>query len=529
MRDDSESGDGVSFPIVLLFVALAAVVLAMPAPAGMEPAAQRLLAVAVLMAGLWMTQAISLAATSLIPLALFPLLGIMDAKTTAKSFVADALFLYLGGMVIALGVERWNLHRRIALHVLRIVGVSPRRMVAGFALASFGLSMWISNTATTMLMLPIALALLQVMSDTESGTAADSSQSGLSDRLAIPLLLVLAYGASLVGMATLVGSPTNAVAVGIYREQVPHGADLVFSRWLMACGPVALVYLGLMLLVMTWRLPGASASDQTIRSELVARLRELGRMSIAEKRMLLIFAVTALLWVFREPLEIGSQQLLPGWQRLYASGISWVFADRELQAALAAKQAVSDSTVAVLMAILMFAIPSGTRTAAGRIIPLMDWRTANRLPWDMILLFGGGFALAAGFETTGLSVWLAGRLQECLADQPAPLVVAAVCAFLVTLTELTSNVATVSAILPALLALSQPLGMDPRMLLIPATLATSASFMLPVGTPPNAIVFGSGRIPAAQMARYGFLLNLIGVPLLTAATWLIIRPVLGIP
>ena len=527
MTNDSESGGQVSLPLVLLFVALAAVVLAMPAPAGMEPAAQRLLAVAVLMAGLWMTQAVSLAATSLIPLALFPLLGIMDAKVTAKSFVADALFLYLGGMIIALGVERWNLHRRMALHVLRVVGISPRRMVAGFALASFGLSMWISNTATTMLMLPIALALLQVMSESEAGTAAD--RSGLSDKVGVPLLLVLAYGSSLGGMATLVGSPTNAVAVGIYREQVPNAPDLVFSQWLLACGPVALIYLGLMVLLMTWSLPKASAADQTIRNELATRLQTLGRMSVAEKRMLLIFGVTALLWVFREPLEIGSRQLLPGWQQLYARGISWVFADQELLAALEAKKAVSDSTVAVLMAILMFTIPSGTRTQTGRMIPLMDWQTANRLPWDMILLFGGGFALAAGFETTGLSVWLAGQLQEVLADQPAVLVVAAVCAFLVTLTELTSNVATVSAILPALLVLAQPLGMDPRMLLVPAALATSASFMLPVGTPPNAIVFGSGRIPAAQMARHGFLLNLIGVPLLTGATWLIIRPVLGIP
>lgn len=527
MTNKTGEAGGIALPLVLLFAAVSASVLILPAPTGMNSEAQRLLAVAILMAGLWMTQAIPMAATSLLPLALFPMLGILTAKETAKAFVADSLFLYLGGMIIALGIERWNLHRRIAMHVLRVVGVSPQRMVTGFALASFGLSMWISNTATTMLMLPIALALLQVMSESGSQQQA-GEQALLADRVAIPLLLVLAYGASLGGMTTLVGSPTNAVAVGIYREQIPSAPDLYFSQWLLACGPVALVYLLLMVFVMTRGLPSVSSSDSRMREELQTRICELGKMAAAEKRMLAIFATTALLWVFREPLVFGAEPLLPGWQQLYAGFLSRVLKQPELQQAMAASGAVSDATIAVLMAVLMFAIPSGTRTLDGKVIPLMDWPTANRLPWDMILLFGGGFALAAGFDRSGLSEWLAEQLREGLQDQPAPLVVATVCLVLVLLTELTSNVATVNAVMPALLVLAKPLGMDPRMLLVPAALATSASFMLPVGTPPNAIVFGSGRIPAAQMARHGMLLNLIGVPLLTAATWLIIRPVLGI-
>lgn len=522
---DETSSDNVRPAWLLpLLIGISVLILLLPSPADMPPAAHRLVAVAVLMAGLWMTQAIPLAATSLLPLALFPLLGIQSAKETSKAFVEDSLFLYIGGMIIALGIERWHLHRRIALSIVMLVGVSPRRLVLGFAIATFGLSMWISNTATTMLMLPIGLAMLKILDedDRESGTDRTS-------KLAVPLLLTLAYASTLGGMATPVGSPTNNQAIGIYKEQVPNAPDVHFSEWLMSCGLIALFYLGMVCFFLTRGLPGKSAHDLRLEPALRDRLKSLGRMTGPEWRMMIIFGLTAVLWVTRMPLEIGKVEYLPGWINAYgwiATAISNTLGNTG--AVFPAEKLITDSTVAIFMATLLFLLPSGRKDLKQRSIPLMDWKTASRLPWDMILLFGGGFALASGFESTELAKWMAAALQQPLQNFPAWLVVAVVCLILIMMTELASNVATVSAVLPALLALAEPLHMDPRMLFIPATMAASAGFMLPVGTPPNAIVFSSGRIPSGEMARRGLILNLIGVPILTIGTYLLIRPVMGI-
>lgn len=507
--------------LAILIVAIG--VFVSPVPEGMSLAAHRLLAVAVLMAGLWMTQAIPLAVTSLVPLALFPLLGIQSARDVSKGFVEDNLFLYIGGMMLALGIERWQLHRRIALHVVAIVGVSPKRMVAGFAIATFALSMWISNTATTMLMLPIGLAMLQILDDNDSG-----SVPRRSGQLAIPLLLTLAYASTLGGMATPVGSPTNSQALGLYREQLPDAPEVTFAAWLLSCGPIAIVYLAVVWFVLTRGLPGRSVDDERLHAALRDRLRLLGPMTAAEVRMATTFGLTAILWITRGRFEVGGTTLFAGWASHFGRLVNWLSGTTDAAGSFEASRFISDATVSVLMAILLFVIPSGTRDRWNRVVPLMDWKTAGRLPWDMILLFGGGFALASGFEATGLARWLGAALQGPLEHQPAWLVVAVVCLILIMLSELTSNVATVSAVMPALLAMAEPLHLDPRMLFVPATLAASAGFMLPVGTPPNAIVFGSGRIPAGEMARRGFLLNLAGVPILTAGTWLLIRPLMGI-
>lgn len=508
---------------VLVFIPI--VIFLLPTPAEMPVAAHRLIAVAALMAGLWMTQAIPLAATSLLPLALFPLLGIQSAKETSKAFVEDSLFLYIGGMIIALGIERWGLHRRMALHIVALVGVSPRRMVLGFAIATFGLSMWISNTATTMLMLPIGLAMLKILDEGHQ-----DSTPLRSKQLAVPLLLSLAYAATLGGMATLVGSPTNSQAIGIYRKQLPGAPDVYFSEWLLSCGPIAFFYLGVVWLFLTWGLPGHSDQDARLRKALRERLTSLGRVTAPELRMTIVFGLTAVLWVTRQPLKVGDLTILPGWLQYYEQVFVWL-SNRmgTIDAKLPTKDLITDSTIAMLMAVLLFLLPSGQRNEQSRTIPLMDWATANRLPWDMILLFGGGFALASGFESTQLAGWLGAALQEPLQTMPAWLVVAIVCMILILMTELTSNVATVSAVLPTLLAMAEPLGLDPRMLFVPATLAASAGFMMPVGTPPNAIVFSTGRIPSGEMARRGFVLNLLGVPILTVGTYLLIRPVMGIP
>ncbi len=495
----------------------------------MTPAAHRLVAVAFLMAGLWVTQAIPLAATSLLPLALFPLLGIQSADDTSKAFVEDVLFLYVGGMILALGIERWNLHRRIALNIISLVGVTPRRLVFGFGAAAFGLSMWISNTACTMLMLPIGLAMLKTLDDED---ALGGTETRRSAPLAVPLLLMLAYGSSLGGMATLVGTPTNNAAVGIYQNQMPNAPDIFFSQWFLSCVPISIVYASVVWFVLVRKLPARSSSDAELALILRKRLDAIGPITAPELRMLIVFSITAMLWITREELTIGSVPLFSGWQHWYASAGGWLSdwfgSPSDVAQALGRKKFISDATIAVAMATLLFFLPSGTRDARQRSIPLMDWKTAHRLPWDMILLFGGGFALASGFQATQLDKWLGATLESPLREVPGWMVIAILCFTLTMLTELTSNVATVNAIIPTVLALAEPLHMDPRMLFVPATLACSCSFMLPVGTPPNGIVFSTGRIPVGQMAVTGLWLNLIGIPILTIATYLLIRPIMGI-
>lgn len=511
-------------------VAVSGLLLLLPTPAGMTPAAHRLVAVAILMAGLWVTQAIPLAATSLLPLALFPLLGIQAAEETSKAFVEDVLFLYVGGMILALGIERWNLHRRIALNIISLVGVSPRRMVFGFGSAAFGLSMWISNTACTMLMLPIGLAMLKTLDDNE---IVGHQTVRRSTQLAVPLLLMLAYASSLGGMATLVGTPTNSAAVGIYRNQLPDAPEVYFSQWFMSCVPISVLYAVIAWCFLVRKLPTASSADVDLASTLSKRLDAIGPITKPERRMLIVFSLTALLWVTRQPLQFGAVQLFSGWYLHYANGVAWVSEWLGSSPATARifleKKFISDATIAIAMAALLFFLPSGTVDSRRRSVPLMDWATAHRLPWDMILLFGGGFALASGFKATHLDQWLGTTLESPLREVPGWMVVALLCLTLTMLTELTSNVATVNAIIPTVLALAEPLHMDPRMLFVPATLACSCSFMLPVGTPPNGIVFSTGRIPVREMAVQGLWLNLIGIPILTVATYLLIRPIMGIP
>lgn len=530
--EDTECETKCATWVIPAIIAFALLLMFLPTPAGMTPAAHRLVSVAALMAGLWVTQAVPLAATSLLPLALFPLCGIQTAEETSKAFVEDVLFLYVGGMILALGIERWNLHRRIALNLVSLIGVSPRRVVFGFGAAAFVLSMWISNTACTMLMLPIGLALLRILDDREAGEVYPGLLSRASDSLAVPLLLMIAYASSLGGMSTLVGTPTNSAAVGIYRNQLPNAPEIYFSQWFLSCVPISVMYFCVAWYMLVRKLPIASSGDQQLAVELRQRVKALGPITTPEFRMLMIFCFTALLWISREPLKFGAVELFSGWYAWYANAVAWfsVRLGTPLESAeiFHTRRFISDATVAIAMASFLFFLPSGTSDARGRKIPLMDWKTADRLPWDMILLFGGGFALASGFKATQLDQWMGAALQSPLQEIPGWLVIAILCLTLTLLTEFTSNVATVNAIIPTVLALAEPLHLDPRMLFVPATLACSCSFMLPVGTPPNGIVFSTGRIPVRQMAIEGLWLNLIGIPILTIATYLIICPMMGI-
>ena len=489
------------------------------------------------MAVLWLTQAIPIAATSLIPLVAFPLLGIQTADVVSKTYMNKAVLLFLGGFIIALGIEKWGLHRRIALHIVSALGTGLRRIVLGFMLATAFLSMWMSNTASTLLMLPIGLAMIASLRDilledcknsplTHAENVANilpPQTSEVLDRLALSLMLGIAYAASIGGFTTLVGTPTNVQFLQIWHDQFPAGPEFSAGDWTLAVLPVGGVLLLIAWLILTFQLPATLPGEKTLdRNYFVDKLKGLGPASRAEKLMLSVFAVTAVLWIFRTPLKFGHEPILPGWEQL----VAWLLEKSGTPSEIA-QHAVHDSTVAIGMAVLMFFIPAGQRPD-GRVEYLMDWKTAAQLPWDILLLIGGGFALASAFKTTGLSIEIGKWFAELVADWPAWLLVASVCMLMMILTEFTSNVATISAILPILAGTALTIHVDPLLIMVPATIATSCAFMLPIATPPNAIVFGSGKIRMSQMARYGVTLNLIAVVVLTLATFWLFIPQMGI-
>jgi len=449
--------------------------LLMPQPEGMAPEAQRLAAVAAWMAVWWISEAVPIPATALLPIVLYPLLGIMPAGKVTDSYAHHLIYLFMGGFMIAVSMERWNLHRRIALQVIRAVGTAPARLVLGFMLATALLSMWISNTATAMMMVTIGIAVLkQLLPDGRHQ----------SEPLGTALMLGIAYAASIGGVATLIGTPPNAILAGVLHQN--YGVELRFADWMRFALP-----LSLSMLVLTWlyltRL--AFPVTRTVLPEAGQHIREqlraLGPMTRPERRVAWVFAAVALLWISR-------------------GFIDW-----------APLATVNDSSIAIAGALALFVIPADWKQR----VFLLDWQTAVRIPWDIIILFGGGFALAAGFSDTGLSGWLADQLQV-LKGVPKLWIILAVGLLVIFLTEVTSNTATASVMLPVLGALSEALQLPPMILMVTATLCASFAFMLPVATPPNAIVFSSRCVRIPQMARAGFWLNLMGVLLVTGFVYL---------
>lgn len=462
-----------------------------------NPAVTRTAAVALLMAVWWITEAIPLAATSLLPVVLFPLLGVLDGKAVSKEYFNHVIFLFIGGFLVALAMQRWGLHRRIALRVLMLFGVQPRSILLGFMVATAFLSMWISNTATTMMMVPIVLAVIVQLER--------RADRGLVDRYSLGLLLGVAYAASVGGLATLVGTPPNLSFARIFAITFPDAPEISFARWFAFGLPLSLILFlaafGLLSFLFC-RKAGALALDKSTLHEQYA---ELGPMSFAEKIVLADFALLVLLWLTRQPIALPGFTI-PGWSQLFAT-----------------PGYLNDGTVSVALALLLFMIPS--REQPGERV--LDWSTASGIPWHVVLLFGGGFALATGFNASGLSAWVGGSLSGLLSVPPVVLVLA-VCLLVTFLTELTSNTATTEMLLPVLAGLSVALEIDPLLLMVPATLSASCAFMLPVATPPNAIVFGTGRLSIRDMARVGLLLNLVGALLVTLTVFTLGRLVLGI-
>jgi len=443
-------------------------------PAGMPPAARAVLACTLWTATWWITEPIPFPVTSLLPIILLPLTGGMGIKATTAVYGDKMLFLFLGGFMIAAALERWQLHRRIALGIILLVGTDTRRMILGFMLACAFLSMWISNTATTMMMVPIALAVVGQMA---------AVVAGRTQHFARALLLGTAYAASIGGLATLVGTPTNGIFAAVYQQT--FALDVSFASWFFFAFPlVALLLLGTWayLAYVAFPLPKVAAADA--RQAVQQAYKALGPISRDEALVLLVFALVALAWIFR---SLVLKYFLPQ---------------------------IDDTMIALAGAALLFLIPDGT--GKGR---LLDWPTAVKIPWGIILLFGGGLSLAAAFQASGLAGWIGSRMQ-LLSGVQALLIVLAVVALVNFLTEVTSNVATASIMLPILAALADAVHMEAKVLMVGATFAASCAFMLPVATAPNAIAFSSGHIRMADMARTGLALNLLSIILITAFVYL---------
>ena len=451
-------------------------------PTNLDPLGWRTTGVAIWMAVWWICEPVPIAATALLPMVLFPILGLGTIQETCEPYAHPLVFLFLGGFLIALGMQKWHLHRRLALFLIGILGVRPKRVIAGFLFAGAMISMWVSNTATAMMMLPIALS---VASLTPKGADNEPDSFGPA------LMLAVAYGATAGGMGTLIGTPPNALLAG-YLDQV-HGFQIGFAQWMSIGVPVVILTLPVIYLTLTrwvFRLPEQELPGM---QDLLQKAREdQGPISRGEWAVGGVFALTAIAWMCRPVLA------------------RWI-------------PMISDTTIAMTGALTLFMVPVCRKKGAFA----MDWEATKTLPWGVLLLFGGGLSLAGMIQKQGVSHYL-GQWADRMSGWPIWMLVAGICLGVLLLTELTSNTGTAATFLPIIGAIAISLGENPLLLLIPTALAANCSFMMPVGTPPNAIVFASGQLTLPQMARAGWLLNLLLVPLVVAVVWFLGPWVFGI-
>ncbi len=450
------------------------------------------IAVLLWMAIWWFLEAVHVAATGLLPLVLFPLFSILEMQPTANAYASSVIFLLLGGFIIGLSMQRWGLDKRVALMILARVGDRPGRLVLGFMLISGVLSAFISNTATTAMLLPIAINVVALL-DHEHEEGADTR------KFALCVMLGVAYAASLGGITTIIGTAPNAFASAFLDDTL--GRAIGFADWSFIALPVTVVMLPLTWLLLTrviYRLPATPIARS--REMLEQELRELPRIERGGWITLSVFALTVVLWMTRPLLQDLEITLASGAVRPLAG--------------------LSDAGIAMLAAVLLFVLPAGRRRMT------MDWETARRLPWEIVLLFGGGVALARGIKASGVDSIL-GAQASALAGLPEFVIIASVVALVVFLTEFTSNTATTTALVPIFAALAAALGLDPVPVTLATAMAASCAFMMPVATPPNAIVFGSGYIRIHEMIRAGFALNLVVIPIIALIVYFWIGRVLG--
>tara|TARA_R110002073_G_scaffold40547_5_gene114954 strand:- start:55367 stop:56809 length:1443 start_codon:yes stop_codon:yes gene_type:complete len=448
-------------------------------PEGLNDTANAILASAVWVAIWWITEVLNIAVTALLPIVLFPLTGGLSLSETTASYGHKYIYLFIGGFILAIAIEKWNLHKRIALNIIKIVGTNVVNIILGFMLATAFLSMWISNTATAVMILPVGMAIVAQLNDNPNTEKNENLIFGKA------LMLAIAYSASIGGMATLIGTPPNLVLAGVVQKSL--GIEITFSQWFIFGFPVSIVLLSLCWVYLTRfafkfkqkEFPGGS-------NEITRQLKALGKMSYEEKTVLIVFVCTALAWISRSFLL---KKFIP---------------------------AIDDTIIAIAFAILLFILPSSKKKEK-----ILLWEDAIKLPWGILLLYGGGMALALGFETSGLALWIGNQLTA-LETVPFLLLLLILITAVNFLTEITSNLATTAMLLPVLVSLAPILGIHPYYLMVGATVAASCAFMLPVATPPNAVVFGSGYLKIEDMIKKGIWMNILSIIILTAIVYLVL-------
>lgn len=470
----------ISLRKLAICIVVAALLLLVPTTSDFTPSVRFTSAIGLLMALLWLTEAVPMGLTALLPLVVFPIAGITPADKIAAPYASSAVFLFMGGFLVAATFERWGLHRRIAFFALRRVGTEPRRVVFAVMAVTAFLSMWMSNTATTLMMTPIAVAIV----------------TGLKreDLTAEATLLGVAYGASLGGIGTPIGTPTNLIFLGAVRELFPNAKTITFAEWMLFGVPFLLLAIPVcwLILVITARVKkGTAVPLESLGLELP------GAWTRAEKTALALCSATALLWIFRADIVLGSVRI-PGWANLFPN-----------------PKNIHEATVAIAMAVLAFLLPVSKNER------LLGWDEFKRIPWDVLILFGGGFALADALETSGFSKWAGSRLSF-VGDWHPVVMILVVCVVVTLLSEVASNVATATAMMPVAAALATSIGVHPFFLMIPAVLAASSGFMLPVATAPNTIVYATGFVRVKGMARSGLLLDIAAALIITLLIFTVI-------
>ncbi|WAJ30412.1 SLC13 family permease [Antarcticirhabdus aurantiaca] len=476
----SQRADDGIFPIKPVPIAVGLAIflglLALPAPEGLSPEGWRVVAVVGLMFAWWITEAIPLPVTALLPVALFPTFGINTVREAAAPFADPVIFLFMGGFLLALAMERWNLHRRVALNILRRTGSRQHNIIGGFMLATALCGMWVSNAATAVMIFPVAMSVAKLI-----------EERGGSSQFPMALMLAVAYAASIGGVTTLIGTPPNAILAGTLNRA--YGYDIGFAQWMIMGVPIAAVMLTGTWLILTrlairldrGEIEGADALFRT-------QLDELGGWTRAEIRVAAIFALTAAAWALRTTIT----PYVPG---------------------------LSDASISIFAALALFLTPSGGPNGGA----LIDWDTAKRLPWNILLLFGGGLSLAGAMASTGLDAWIGDQIGGYASGLPTIGIVLLITLVVLVMTEFTSNTATAAAFVPLFAVLAIGIGENPLLLAFPATLAASMTFMLPVATPPNALVFSSGYFTIGQMAAKGIWVNVLALVVITFMSyWLLI-------
>lgn len=448
-------------------------------------AIQNMSAISALMVIWWISEALPLAATALLPLVLFPLLGITSGTAVASAYMNSTIFLFIGGFILALSMQRWQLHRRIALRIIGWFHGSAKLLVLGFMLTAAGLSMWISNTATATMLLPIGLAVY--------ARSSEHLNSQEKQALLTALMLGIAYACSIGGIATLIGTPPNIAMQRIFSISFPNAEIISFAQWMIFALPLSISMLLISWFIITLRYTGKGFSSLNK----LDTPSQTSPMSYEEKAVAIIFSMTALGWIFRKNIIIGDW-IIPGWSNL-----------------LTHADLITDSTVAIAAAIALFILPSKNKSQYQRIA---DVETISELPWKIVLLFGGGFALAKGFTASGLSTFI-GQQFIGLQDADTFSLIASLSAMVVFLTEVTSNTATAEMLLPLVASISQAININPLLLMLPVTLSASMAFMMPVATPPNAIVFASGHLRIRDMVKTGIIINLAAILLISLLTY----------